>query len=343
VAAAGLSILKVAAARFMRGGKRSESPVATMAKTGEEKQVAAPEASEPADPSEPPPQPAEQKRIRDYFRYQTLPWWVCYIVGIFLLTKLQIVYNDSPCAVLGTPSPVGMSDVKKAFRTLSLCTHPDRLRGRLKRQPTASEERRGEIIFNRASQAKDELTNMMKGKKDKKVQCYQGELEMALLQIVTQAGKAMGQLGISDYFSMGMDLFWNIVTFEAGFLNTCLSMLWLAFLFRIAKQFFMYLWSMGILRGIVALLTTVIIGPIPTLLNLVFTPFLRMAVFLKSLWKELRPDDEDNKKDDGDDAQKENGSEPAPPQLTAAMRAAAAANKELPNRGIRQRKKKESE
>ena len=60
----------------------------------------------------------------------------------------------------------------KAFRQLSKCTHPDRLRGRLERVPSPEEapvnakrakamcrgqSRRGEIIFNRASAAKAEL------------------------------------------------------------------------------------------------------------------------------------------------------------------------------------------
>eukprot|EP00425_Heterocapsa_triquetra_P019199 CAMPEP_0195151928 /NCGR_PEP_ID=MMETSP0448-20130528/181475_1 /TAXON_ID=66468 /ORGANISM="Heterocapsa triquestra, Strain CCMP 448" /LENGTH=134 /DNA_ID=CAMNT_0040190663 /DNA_START=46 /DNA_END=447 /DNA_ORIENTATION=+ len=133
-----------------------------------------------------------------------------------------------------------MSDVKRAFRTLSMCTHPDRLRGRLKREATAAEERRGEIIFNRASAAKDELTQVLKGKK--KVKCYEGELEMALLQFFAQAGRAVSSLGIQDYWALAMDLGWNIVTFEAGFFNTCLSVLWLAFVFRLVKQFLMYLW-----------------------------------------------------------------------------------------------------
>lgn len=316
---------------------------------GAAQQVAPAEAAtEPADPSDPPPMPAEQQRIRDYFRWRPLPWWICFVGGIFLLTKLQIVYNDSPCAVLGTQSPVGLAEIKKAFRTLSLCTHPDRLRGRLKRQPTAAEERRGEIIFNRASAAKDALAQNLKGK-NKKVACYQGELELALVHFVTQAGRAVAGLGIYDYFTFATDMFWNIVTFEAGFLNTCLSLLWMAFLLRIVKQFLVYLWRMGLLRMVVAFLTTVIIGPIPTVLHFFFLPCCRMGVFLRGVWRDVRPDSDpiDSKKDDdaagnGETAAKDEA-EPSSPQLTAAMKAAAAANKELPNRGIRQRKKKETE
>lgn len=282
---------------------------------------------------------AGQARIRDYFRYRPLPWWICYILAIFLLTKFQIVYNDSPCAVLGVQSPVSQSEIKKAFRQLSMCTHPDRLRGRLKRDATPSEERRGEILFNRASQAKDELTTMLKKGKGKTIQCYQGELELAMFQLLAQAGKAIAALGMGDYAQMGIDMFWNIVTFEAGVLNTCLSLLWMAFVARVCKQFLGYLWRMGIIRMVVALVTTVIIGPIPTLLHFIFLPFLRLYIFLHGLWRELRPDDANDKKKDDVVPDAPDGAE----NITAAMKAAAAANKELPNRGIRQRKKKETE
>lgn len=81
----------------------------------------------------------------------------------------------------------GMSDIKRAFRTLSMCTHPDRLQGRLKRTPTAAEERRGAILFNRASTAKDELTKVLKMSRKKEVRCYEGELEMAVVAFFAQA------------------------------------------------------------------------------------------------------------------------------------------------------------
>jgi len=235
-----------------------------------------------------------QQSIKDYFKWRPLPWWFCCFVGIFLLTKLQLVYNDSPCAVLGTQSPVNMSDIKRAFRTLSMCTHPDRLRGRLKRPPTQAEERRGEIIFNRASAAKDELTRVLKHGRKKEVACYEGELEMALLQFFTQVTKALGSLGVNDYLGLAWDLAWNLMTFEAGFFNTLLSVLWLAFVFRLLKQFLMYLWRLGVIRGSVALVTTVIIGPLPTLLHFVALPVVRLWVFCQSVLKGFRPEVETN-------------------------------------------------
>merc|ERR1719271_1290218 len=100
---------------------------------------------------------------------------------------------------------------------------------------------------------------------------------------------------------------------------------------------------MGVLRGVVALATTIIIGPIPTLLHFVFLPFLRMAVFIRSMMKELRPTNEEDKKNEDATLNGADSEPNAKPQLTAAMKAAVAANKELPNRGIRQRKKKPTE
>mmetsp|Transcript_34823 Transcript_34823/g.75943 ORF Transcript_34823/g.75943 Transcript_34823/m.75943 type:complete len:693 (-) Transcript_34823:91-2169(-) len=277
-----------------------------------------------------------------YFRWRPLPWWVCFLVGIFLLTKLQLVYNDSPCAVLGTQGPVALPDVKKAFRNISMCTHPDRLRGRLKRDPTPAESRRGEILFNRASAAKDHLTKMLKGKK--KIPCYQGELELAVLQLMAQATRALSALGVSDYASMMMDLGWNLITFESGFLNTLLSVLWLAFLFRILKQFFMYLWRMGLLKGSLTFVTTVLVGPIPTVVHFIALPVLRLIAFVYDLFEGMRSESVDVAVADTVlPPTTDMPSDAAKKTPTTANLAAATADKELPGRNIRQRKKKETE
>jgi len=290
--------------------------------------------------------------IRSYFRWRPLPWWVCFLSGLFLLTKLQLVTNDSPCAVLGTQSPVSMSDIKRAFRTLSMCTHPDRLRGRLKRQPSQAESRRGEIIFNRASAAKDALTKIIKESGGSKVACYQGELELALLTFFAQAGRALSSLGIGDYLTLAKDIAWNLITLESGFFNTILSLLWLAFFFRIVKQFLLYLWRMGIIRGTVAIVTTVIIGPIPTIVYFIFLPIIRLLVFAKACC-EGKKSEADHKNDDvqnpdstvqsagSDDTA--SGANSSNVTYTAGLAAAKAPAKELPTRNLRQRKKKETD
>jgi len=285
----------------------------------------------PAEDSQTAAPPSDEARaqdvakLRDYFRWRPLPWWVCYMIGIFMLTKLQLVYNDSPCAVLGTPSPVNSSDVKRAFRTVSMCTHPDRLRGRLKRSPTSTESRRGEILFNRASVAKDELQREIR--RSGSAPCYQGELELSLLALFAQLGSSLGQLGLYDYFEFLSGFGWGLITFKSGVLNTLLSLLWLGFLWRVAKQFLVYLWRMGILRGILALVTSVVIGPLPTLVNFLILPVLRVAAFAR----ELIP-----KNDDG-------GPEPIAAETVAPPTSANSRAREDVPRNLRQRKKKPTE
>lgn len=292
----------------------------------------------PPDPAQAPAVP--EMRIRDYFRWRPLPWYLCFFFGIFLLAKLQLVYNDSPCAVLGTTSPVTVADIKKAFRTLSMCTHPDRLRGRLQRQPTAAEERRGEIIFNRASAAKDSLSKVLRLKDGKEVACYQGEMELAVWLFFKQLGLLASNLGVDDFVTFFTDLFWTLVTFESGFFNTVLSLLWFAFMYRMVRQFVVYLWRLGIIRGTVALVTTTIIGPIPTVVHFIVLPFVRVAVFVNDFLADMRPEVEappstsDGKEDDRPSPTNASG----PPTMTAGLAVA----KDEPNR-LRQRRKKESE
>mmetsp|Transcript_41358 Transcript_41358/g.95818 ORF Transcript_41358/g.95818 Transcript_41358/m.95818 type:complete len:676 (-) Transcript_41358:199-2226(-) len=298
--------------------------------------------------SSPPPQ-AQQQSIGQYFRWRPLPWWICFLGGIFLFAKLQLVYNDSPCAVLGTQSPAGMSDIKRAFRTLSMCTHPDRLRGRLKREPAAAEARRGEIIFNRASAARDELTKVLKSSKAKngKVACYQGEMELAVIEVVIELGKFLTRLGVTDYATFLWETAWTLLSFKHGIFQTLHVALWLAFLVRILKQFFLYLWRMGIINGTVALVTTVVIGPIPTLVHFLVLPVIRLCAFFMDAIPGMRavPDVEPAAVNaDAATAADEPTAEPrgaeAPDSATpsTAMRAVA---KDAPAR-LRQRKKKES-
>lgn len=218
-------------------------------------------------------------------------------MGIFFFTKLQLVYNDSPCAVLGTPSPVSLSDVKKAFRTVSMCTHPDRLRGRLGRTPTSAEQRRGEVLFNRYNSAKEELTKVLRGKKT--AACYQGELEMALVQFFTETTKAFTRLGIGDYWTFVKEFVYSLVTFQNGIMSTLLSLMWFTFVFKYCKGFLLYLWRQGLIRGALAIVTTVIIGPIPTVVRFLGLPALRLFIFCRGLLVDSgsKPDKEKDDKD----------------------------------------------
>jgi len=282
---------------------------------------------------------ATQKSLKEYFSWRPVPWWVCFFLGIFLLTKFQVVYNDSPCAVLGLQGPVTSSGLNKAFRELSKCTHPDRLRGRLKRSPSKEESRRGEIIFNRASAAKDELFKTQKNKKA--MQCYQGEMEMAVLLLFQQVGQIFVSLGIEDYLGFFWELVWNLITFEAGFLNTLLCLLWLSFVYKILRQFGGYLWRMGILRVALGFVTTLVIGPFPTLFNFLALPLIRIYVFAQSLVAESRSEpDETAAAGAASQEEPETSAVPAVHPSTAAVKVAT--DKDVP-RNLRQRKKKETD
>eukprot|EP01051_Picozoa_sp_SAG22_P000472 SAG22_NODE_13_length_33548_cov_57.167773_24_plen_79_part_00 len=57
-----------------------------------------------------------------------LPWAVTFLLVFFLVIKVYAVYS-SPCALLGLSGPVTSKKVAKAYRTVSMCTHPDRLTG----------------------------------------------------------------------------------------------------------------------------------------------------------------------------------------------------------------------
>jgi len=289
------------------------------------------------------------------------------MLGIFLFTKLQLVYNDSPCAVLGTQSPVSMSDVKKAFRTVSMCTHPDRLRGRLGRPPTDAEKRRGEVLFNRYNTAKEDLAKLLRGKKT--AACYQGELELALVQFCAEAGKGFAKLGLEDYWMFLKEFVYNIVTFQSGIVSTLLSMMWFMFVFRYVKGFFLYLWRQGLIRGVLAIVTTVIIGPIPTVFRFVLLPALRLLCFTQGLLVDATglSDNQKEKSDDGvnessvagaSEESKENATdkgtsetevdekangkkEKKEKKTPAASTAGMAVATDGPARNLRQRKKKE--
>lgn len=294
---------------------------------------------------EPPiPEALQKKNWRYYVRCRPLPWWICFFIGFFLLIKFQVVYNDSPCAVLGTTSPTSRAEVKRAFRQLSMCTHPDRLRGRLKRDPEAAETRRGEIIFNRASAAKSELEQMLQRQRLKEVLCYQGELETAVMLGLAELWNGLSSMGLGDVWTFCYDLCWSIVTLEAGLLNTILSCLWFMFMFRMFHQFGTYLWRMGVIRFTMALVTTLVIGPIPTIVQFFSLPFMRVAVWIKYTANLLKSEGEDNSAQDspkGASAGTEKDGVPETPMPSSA--AMPVATEKNPAHALRQRKKKETD
>mmetsp|Transcript_28850 Transcript_28850/g.66489 ORF Transcript_28850/g.66489 Transcript_28850/m.66489 type:complete len:653 (+) Transcript_28850:121-2079(+) len=274
----------------------------------------------------------KQPRIRDYFRFRPVPWWLFFLFSTYLLTKLLTSMN-SPCSVLGTMSPVSSKDVSKAYRALSKCRHPDLLRHRLGREPTAQEKARQEIMFNQVTTARDELMKVISHKGGQPVPCYQVDFEIEFLIAVARVGSLLAGLGIHDYLDFFKDALWSLVTFEMGIINTGLMFLWAGIVFRISAKFVMYLWRMGVIRGILAVITTVILGPLPTVVYFVISPFVRLYVFVRFLIKAM--------KDDEDEVDTVAAHPVADVADTVSSSTAAQMREDVP-RNLKQRKKKET-
>ena len=100
-------------------------------------------------------EPKKKKKansLSSLFHIRRMPWWLVFLTGMYLLVKLQGVY-DSNCAVLGLWSPVSRRDVTKAYRKVSMCTHPDKLLN-------PADKKLGEILFTRATKAREEIKQL---------------------------------------------------------------------------------------------------------------------------------------------------------------------------------------
>merc|ERR1711972_840451 len=113
-------------------------------------------------------------------------------------------------------------------------------------------------------------------------------------------GKGFARLGIADYWTFLKEFVYNIVTFQNGIVSTLLSLMWFMFVFRYVKHFFLYLWRQGLIRGVLAIVTTVIIGPIPTIVRFICLPALRLFCFIQSLLVDTgaKADNQNDKSDD---------------------------------------------
>ena len=88
-------------------------------------------------------------RLRSALR---LPWYVVLLVATYCLLQLGLAV-EHPCAILGIAT-IDRAGVARAYRALSLCTHPDKHAG--------SADRRRELLFIRASEARDALVAAMR-------------------------------------------------------------------------------------------------------------------------------------------------------------------------------------
>jgi hypothetical protein len=80
-----------------------------------------------------------------------LPWWVVLLFSVYALLQIGLTL-EHPCAVLGVWTGMKRTQVLKAYRSLSMCCHPDKLTGL-----SAENVQRGELLFKRASTARDQM------------------------------------------------------------------------------------------------------------------------------------------------------------------------------------------
>ena len=103
-----------------------------------------------------PPPPQKRGFARVMPEAGLFPWWAVLILSLYALLKMGMTL-EHPCGILGTWSPITRAKVSKSYRSVSICTHPDKLVGR-----SASDIERGGMLFARASEARDQLQGTMK-------------------------------------------------------------------------------------------------------------------------------------------------------------------------------------
>ncbi|CAD7958247.1 unnamed protein product [Amoebophrya sp. A120] len=286
-----------------------------------------PEGHQPAGPPGAVPPVVQQpsgnflRRLQQrFFPWRPLPWWVILVGTVYFFSDVRWRYHESPCSVLGLPTTFTTTSIKRAFRTISLCTHPDRLRSTLKRQPTSSEERVGQTLFNRHTDARDKLVRFLeikekrrqlrrerknKKRKKEKLPPLPDEEDVVMeARCEDLDATNWGELwkafasyqAVEEIYEATKAFLYSLITFEAGFLTTVALSFWFIFLYRMLKELF----SWGVSAGFALPLYIVgatISRPLPTLLRFFSLPFLRVWVFTEELRGLSKQKEEDSKED----------------------------------------------
>lgn len=230
-----------------------------------------------------------------YFPFKPWPWYAVLIVCVYVQIRMRVTYADSPCSVLGIPTTVSNTVVKRAFRTISMCTHPDRLRGRLGRDPTKYEEMKGHVLFSRHGDAKNNLSDRLiekekkreaKNKKREKQGLEPDESPVSVtcdefMSTFNQVWKELQMLlTLDDAWKYVQDFVTQLLTFEAGFLATIMTFFWLMFLARVFFGMLKWMYSAGF-GAPLYILNFLIIAPFPTLFRYFVLPAVRVYLAVK--------------------------------------------------------------
>ena len=216
-----------------------------------------------------------------------LPWWVGLIISVYALLKLGLTL-EHPCGVLGTWSPVSKSGISRAYRQLSVCTHPDKLIGH-----SAADIHRGEMLFKRASGAREQLLQIMReAAAAEEAALAQGMAAPADTACSTHLDTAIwmglqylfGSLIETGPLAILQSLFEHVYDFVTLQYDVSMSIS-IALLSLTAvqalRQLLSWLLTTGPLTTIVSAIITIVICPLPTLGRFVVTPPLRWLTFVR--------------------------------------------------------------
>ena len=215
---------------------------------------------------------------------QPVPWWAFFVLCMFMLFKVGM-QAESPCAVLGTPSPVTKKDISAAYRKVSMCTHPDRLVG-----ASTADRLRGRSLFERATRARDEMMKELKQAKKEtgatQVACIgsNGELENEIYGMFAYFLGGMADWGWFDYWTFCKEFVVSLISMDGGIVGFLSTMLLLSFVWRMAASLGNYVKATGPLQLIFSAILALVVGPFPTIFRFVASPIVRVQVWVQDVF-----------------------------------------------------------
>lgn len=222
------------------------------------------------------------------FRWQVWPWWVALLGCVYVLTKQHVLY-ESPCAVLGCSSPVTRADISKAYRSISMCTHPDRLVGSPELQA------RGVLLFKRVTSARDVLLDRVRANAaalqaaglggpdgpQPSASCMSSELEVYVYRLLHEVVGELGALRAGDVYAGLAGFFIGVITLESGLTHSISMCLLLLMLGRMLSAVLGALTSAPPLLLLAQVTSSLLIGPLPTVARFLLAPCVRIYVFAR--------------------------------------------------------------
>ena len=220
-----------------------------------------------------------------------LPWWVSTVFSIYALVQFGMML-EHPCGILGV-SQISRSTISRAYRQISVCTHPDKLVGH-----SDTDIRRGDLLFKRASSARDMLLAVqrqavaleeaalaanMTAPQEPRCQSHLDDMIVEWLRYIFGSMVEIGPAAMT--WAAGQFLF-ELVTLEYDITTTISLALLLVTLIRTIMNLLGYLLTTGPITTVVSAFTTVVIGPLPTLARFILLPPMRILAFVKH---DLRP------------------------------------------------------